>query len=293
MSYITGPAALKIGTGPYLYSEAGFTVKLVSKTGQVATDFHGELGKFLVSRKAVVTGRAVAVLTGELLASLFPTVEIGSSLAGQNIEIWTRAGQKITWQRGGVTKVPELTFSATRPLFSGDLEITCLGGNAIADANFSENSFAPGLIRRYRYTAACGNAPYDSITAQEGFKVAIGQEVGELEDDNVGIADLLLKSLTATCSFVPSNLSEAQVWSLAQLQGGSAFQPGDLFTGQDLIISGSDANSHLTFTLSQPGFHDAATAYGTGKLRTGEMVASAARTFTGGTADPLFTFAQG
>jgi hypothetical protein len=133
------------------------------------------------------------------------------------------------------------------------------------------------------------------MTAQEGFTVDIEQQVDPLKDDNIGLADMFLKGLSASCSFVPSNLTEAQVYTLLNLQGTGALTPGRNIDGgatTDLVITGDDGVNTVAFTLNKPGFKDAALAYKAATLRTGEIMAVASRTFTSGAINPLFTFTE-
>jgi hypothetical protein len=310
MSYNTGPAALKIGAGPYLYSEQGFNLKLTTESRKLVSDLHGELKDVFVSRSVVITGKELGRVSSGFLASLLPaSIPIGGSIftgTDAPVIIWTLAGQKITWARGAVTKFPKLLFSATKELYAGDVEITCLGAtasaatatghwNAITSVAFAEATFDPALVFRAPFTAAYGDAPFDAMTAQEGFTVDIEQQVSPLKDDNIGLADMFLTGLSASCSFVPSNLSEVNLWTLLNLQGATALTPGQNIDGgeaADLVITGDDGVNTLAFTLNKPGFKDAAAIYKAATLRTGEIMAVASRSFTSGVIDPLFTFTQ-
>lgn len=310
---ITGPAILKIGSGPYLYSAAGFTVSFKTATGDIPSDLHGPLGKFAISQMATITGKEVGRITSAILATLLPlgVGNVGQSVltsADVAVEIWTQAGQKITWARGGITKYPDLMLSAKASLFASDFEVTCLGAattsgatsptsaahwNAITTAAFTESSttgFDASKIQRYRYTAAFGSSPYDAMTGQDGFKVSIAQATQTIPDDNQGIGDIIMLGLTAGVTFTPSNLTEAQVATLVALQGTSARLPGDLIGGTtNLVITGTGASSGFALTLNKAGFSDADMVYKSGALRTGQVQGWAARSFTAGVADALFT----
>lgn len=316
MSYNTGPATIKIGSGPRLYSAEGVNLKLATRTRDLVSDMHGSLGKILQSRSVVLTLKEIGRISSAFLSSLLPSgLAIGASIftaADVPIEVWTLAGQKITWTCGAVTKFPVLTFSANKEIYAGgDLEITCLGArttsgatsptsaghwNTIASTAFADTTFDETLIKRYLYTAAYGESPFDAMTAQDGFTVEIDQQTEELMDDNIGLADIFLKGITASARFIPSNLAEGDLWTLLQLQGASALRPGMLINGggaNDFVITGDDGDTNFSLTLNKPGFHDGATLYTTGKLRAGEIMCTASRTFTTGVSDALFTFAEG
>ncbi len=308
--YITGPAILTLGSGSALYFEAGIDVKLKSKTGKLTSDIHGTVGEFLQSRSAVITGKPEGFVTAGYLATLFPygDTNIGSSLfTGTDVPlvIQTLAGQTITWPRGALTKSPTLDLAANKPLYNGNVEFTCLGAattsmetsptaaghfNAVASNAFADTSYATTSRIQDSYTAAFGSSPYNAMTAQEGFQVTMEQENAEIMDDLVGIGDIVLKSLSVSCKFIPSNLTEAQVWTLVNLQNTAAQLPGMPFTSaNNLVIAGANA-AGLTATILKPGFVDAEVAYKTGKLRVGEIMASAFKTFTAGVANSLLAF---
>jgi hypothetical protein len=312
MSYITGPAALKLGTGPYIYFDSALKSDVKTETVDIKTDFHGHLFKGMVSRKGTISGTPSGNISTTLLAALFPlgVGNVGLSVFGASDApgvIWSKDGKKNTFQRAGVTQPPGLLLSAGKPLFTGDLQVTTLGAattsmetaqtaaahwQAITTAAFADATFDETTLSRYQYTADCGSTPFDAITAQEGFKVDIKYTVEEIKDDNVGIGDIILTGVEVACTFIPSNLDEAHLYTLIKLQDTSALQPGMAINGggTDLVITGTDGNTGLTLTLGNVGFADIDLMYGTGKLRAGEIQAYAARTFSAGTANPIFTF---
>ena len=99
---------------------------------------------------------------------------------------------------------------------------------------------------------------------------------------------MALKSVTGTAQFRPANLTEAQLDTLIELQGGSALLPGQAIGdgGNDLVIT----SNLLVATLKMTAAVDYGLLYATGKLRAGEVAFAAATTFTGGMPNPVFTF---
>jgi len=140
-----------------------------------------------------------------------------------------------------------------------------------------------------QYVAAWGSTPpYNAMISQEGFTLTPAIATENIVVDNYGIVDIALKCVTGTAQFKPANLTEAQIDSLAGLQGSGAQLPGQAIGdgGNDLVIS----SSLLVATLKMAGAVDYELMYATGKLRAGEVAFAAATTFTGGTPNPLFTF---
>jgi len=193
-------------------------------------------------------------------------------------------GMIYTYERSGILKAPGVHLGASKGFFSGDMQWAVLGSltkEATADgywqtaiaAAFADATFDETKIKRYRYTAAYGDdEAFAAISAQQGFDVAIEYGTTELSDDNVGVGDIILQSLSATVKFIPSNLTQAQVDTLINLQGADALLPGDSVAkdgGKSLVISGADAASGFTATLNGCGFADSAREYASGKNRFG------------------------
>jgi hypothetical protein len=313
MSYITGPAIITIASKPAFFFEQGLKAQNKDETVKVTSDFFGEVDVVLKSRMVTFSGKPVGMVSSSILSALFPNLATGigtSLMTGTDVHlvVSTLAGQAITWQRIGITKMPNIILSASAPnIFDGEMEITALGAattssqtlptntshwNSIASTAFSDTSFDTTKFPRYRYLGAWGSSPYDAMTAQSGFKIDFAQKNVMIPDDNVGIADIILQDIVPSCKFTPSNLTEAQIWTMINLQGAAAAQPGDsLASATDLVISGTNAGANsLTFTLKKAGFTNANTLYQTGKLRAGEIMAVVKRGFTSGVPDAPFSF---
>lgn len=220
------------------------------------------------------------------------------------LEIYTKAGLKITYPRSGVVKAPTLMLGIGE-IFEDAFNWKCLGDpeedfttadhfRAMAAAALPAGDFDETLIRRYRYTAALGAeaSPYDAIRAQSGFKFNVAYGVQEIPDDNFGIADIALQTITAGLRFIPSNLSQAEIDTLLKLQGAGALMPGESIAkgANALVIAGEDDDGGFSATLHKCGFKDADTSFEVGKLNAGEIMAVSRRTFTAGASDPLYTF---
>jgi hypothetical protein len=220
------------------------------------------------------------------------------------LDIYTKAGLKISFPRSGVTKAPTLLLGIG-DIFDDAMQWRCMGEpveaytesghfRTLTEAALPVGDFDETVIRRYRYTAALGAeaSPYDAIRAQTGFRLSVGYGVEEIMDDNFGLADLALKSITAGVKFIPSNLSQAQIDTLLKLNGSGALVPGESIAkgSNALVIEGEDADGGFSATLHKCGFSDADTSFEIGKLNAGEIVAVTRRTFTAGASDPLVTF---
>lgn len=303
MAYITGPAILKIGAN-YYYFKDGLTEKIDSPEDRAQDDVLGTVARHNVSRKITLSGTPTAMRRNLDVLYPYSLADIGNSVMTLTPELYTKAGKKIAFARGGITKASSMLLSATGDLFSSPWEFTMLGKTTdeptdvghwlvITDAAFPNGLFDSSLVKRYRYTAAFGDAPFDAMTAQNGFTFDPGYSVSEIKDDNVGIADIILTDVLPSVKFTPSLLTEAQINTLIRLEGATALQPGDKHgSGTDLVITGGVEGDGFIFTLLNADFSEAARRYKTGELRGGEIMALNSPTFTAGVPDDLFTMEE-
>ena len=182
---------------------------------------------------------------------------------------------------------------------------TCLGApnvqptnapawQAIADAAFGDASFDETAIITDTYTASYGASPYNVMGSMAGFEVDFVAGLETITADDFGIVDIILKSLTATAKFAPSNLTEAQMYTLLANQGGSYVFPGQSLSknNTNLVITGSGNAAHtLTVTINNAGPKQAGFVYSASKHRFDAIEFTTKRTWTGGIANPLFALA--
>ncbi len=305
MSYIHGPAILKIGANYYFFKD-GLDEKIDPSLDATKDDTFGTVAKHLKSRKITLTGTPTAMRRN--LDVLFPYAldDVGKSVLTLTPELFTLAGVKVAYGRGGLTKATGLMLAAGKDLFDGQMEFTMLGkldeaataaGHwaALTSVAFPNGVFDATKIRRYRYTAAFGESPYDAMTAQEGFKLEVNYATSEIRDDTVGIGDIVLDSIECSAKFIPSNLTQEQVHTLIALEGEDATLPGDtigLLQDTDLVITGGAAGDGFIVTLPKAGFSGAAFKYKTGQLRAGEVEAVNSATVTAGVPDDLITMEE-
>lgn len=300
---IAGPAIVQLGSNTY-YSEGDITVALKRNTWSPQTSIAGAIDTRLKSQMVEISFTPVGVLDTVAKYLPYAASQIGTLLFGSantNCVIWTRAGQKITWENAAITKFPGFKASPLNALFTSALTITALGKNAtaptdaaawnaITTASFTDATFDETLLLTPRYTAAWGStSPYSAMEPEDGFQLDFTMEVEPKETANYGITDMLLKEVKVEAKFTPVNLTEAQIWTLLNLQGSSALLPGDSVSkdGHDLVISAGD----VSFTLHKAGPTDGGTNYGLTKLRQGEVSFMCKKTWSSGVLDNLFTVA--
>jgi hypothetical protein len=249
------------------------------------------------------------------LAKYFPYAvgQIGSSIFGTTalpLVIQTKfggasnTGQTITYPRAAMSKLPQLRLKPTDTLF-GDLAFTCLGvptvqptgtsaWQAIADAAFADATYDETTIVTDSYAAAYGSSPYNTIGSMAGFEIDISMATEQIIADDFGVVDMILKSLTATAKFAPSNLTEAQIYTLLANQNTGYVYPGQSLSksNTDLVIAGSgNAAQTLTVTIKNAGPKQAGFMYSTNKHRFDAVEFTSKRTWTSGAANALWTLA--
>jgi hypothetical protein len=303
---IHGPAIVTFNGVSY-YFKSGIKVAVKSTRSKIDVDAWGQIAEVIKHRVVTITGTpAGCVRSGDIAGQMpYGPGNVGSSVFGASdvpLVVQTiNDGATITWERAAITKyAPMLLSAAGGTIYKGDMEFTCLMASSftltsatafksITSTSFADTTFDQSKVRMSQYVAAWGsNSPYNSMISQDGFSFEPAIACENLEVDNFGIIDMVLKSVAGTCKFKPANLTEAQLDTLVELQGSGAWLPGQTIGdgGNNLVITGS----HLTATLVGAGAVDYDLMYATGKLRAGEVAFGAATTFTSGVPNAVFTF---
>ncbi|MDB6022615.1 MAG: hypothetical protein JWQ04_2472 [Pedosphaera sp.] len=309
---IVGPAII-IWNGKSFYSKAGIKAEFKRETFKIETDFDGEIDERMKTQMTEVSLQPDGQISNLIKYFPYAVGDVGKSIFGATalpLVIQTKfggasnTGQTITYPRAALSKLPQLRLKTTDTLF-GDMTFTCLGvptvqptgasaWQAIADAAFADASFDETAIITDSYSAAFGSSPYNTMGSMAGFVVDIVAGLETITADDFGIVDMILKSLTATAKFAPSNLTEAQLYTLLANQGSGYVYPGQSLAknNTDLIIAGSGNAAHtLTVTIKNAGPKQAGFLYSTGKHRHEAIEFTSKRTWTGGAANALWTLA--
>lgn len=309
---IIGPAIVT-WNGKSYYSKAGITAEFKRDTFTIETDFDGTIDERMKTQMTEVSFQPDGQISN--LSKYFPyaATDIGKSIFGATVlplVIQTKfggagnTGQTITYPRAALSKLPQLRLRPTDTLF-GDMTFTCLGvpsvqpntanvWQAIADAAFADATFDETAIITDTYSAAYGGSPYNTMGSMAGFEVNITAGTETITADDFGIVDMVLKSLTATAKFAPSNLTEAQVYALLANQGSGYVFPGQSLakSNTDLVISGSGNATHtLTVTIKNAGPKQGGFLYSTSKHRFEAVEFTSKRVWTSGAAGALWTMA--
>jgi len=308
---IRGPAVLIYNSFTW-YTQGDIRVSTRRNVQATQSDAFGNMGDTMESQVTEVSFTPVGEIKSMVKSypygpsNLVVASSVGASIfTASNVPlvIHTLAGQTITYHRAGISTLSPLTASPRATLF-GEMTFTCLGKRAtqptdaafwktIGSSAFADTSFDSANVVKDIYQAALGAraTPYDDIGARNGFVFTPFIETEEVQDDNIGIADMLITSVGARVSFAPNNLTEAQVDTLINHQDTDAIIPGQFIgrgpsgTPEDLVIT-SDS---LVLTLHSAGIVSGENGYGVRVDRNGNIEWTYRQTFTTGAPDPIFS----
>lgn len=302
---IQGPAVIKRGTH-VVYSQGDVIAALARESWQPQGAITGGLGERHRSSRFVISCTPVGeveAMTGANSYWPHTPADIGKSVFGAApvaLEIIPLTGNKFTYPRSAVTRMPGLALAPTKTAWQA-MEWTCLGDPAkeptdaaymqTLAATVADTGFDQAKVISPRYTGAWGLAPFDLLEPEDGFDVSPLMTVREMSSVNYGLQDLILTGLGVQAVFVPVNLSEADIATLVRLQGAGAVLPGQDYSNpadaRDLVISGTG----LTVTLKNMGAKLGGYRFGSGVWRQNAITMVNRRTWAAGVPDALWTLA--
>jgi hypothetical protein len=298
---IAGPAIITHNSQTY-YTEGDITLRHTRQTFPVQSALGGTIDQRLVSQMTEISFKPVGALDVAAKYIPYAASQIGSLLIDQavpkSVVIWAKDGVKNTWGNGFVSGLPSFTLGANKTAIGSEMKITCFADptktlvhasawNAITAAALADTSFDETKIVTPAWTAAFGSSPYNAMESEDGFTFEVAMAMRVIPLANYGNVNALLTDLTARVRFVPANLTEAQIWTLLNLQDAAAIVPGmSVASATDLIISAGG----LSFTLYKAGPTDASTHYGLTALRQGEIAFEQKKTWTTGAINPIVAF---
>jgi hypothetical protein len=227
---IKGPAAIQ-RNGIFLYVHGDIIATPVRTTVAQQVDsvgFNDEReGSFKWEIGFTPAGIASAGYFDELYPAAYRTPVVGTDIFGSAdvpLVLWTFDGQKITFNRSALTKMPDLNLAADKQLF-GAATYTALGTleedldtagrfAEIQAAAFADTSFDPSKILTLIYSAAWGaSAPWTAIASASGFTFAFELALAEEPSDKYGIAGMTIAAggLTVSGKCQPQGITAAQI----------------------------------------------------------------------------------
>lgn len=306
---IQGPACVEFD-GAFHYTAGGVTIDFTTQTSNTPSDALGELGETFKSRMAKVGVPLIGERKNFTKIYPYTMASIGRRLfnpaaaANKPLKVHSYEDlQTYTFARAGVYAAPTLNLGPNKTLFSGSLEFMASPDYSLAPtapafwrtiAAISGGTwpaqFDADKVTKEIFHATLGSlaAPFNAMSARDGFEVTVGYKFGELSSDEVGIIDYALESITTSVKFAPANFSKSDADSLIRLQNTGALMPGQKIgvKGQTLSI----ASDSLRVDLKNMGAKDHKEMFQTTKDRVGEIIFASSVSTTAGVADELIVF---
>lgn len=306
-------ASITRGPGCVYYDPSGSNVALPSDGGiesdavitenAINTDADGQIDGRLGDVVGRITWKPVGILTSTVFGVLYPTIfrnpTRGTDLLGSSDTAWlvhSKAGKKVTYTAGAVTRPPTLFLGASAPVFSGPAEVTCLRGNALewsnsaafytlADAAYSAPTVNSADIVTQAYTGVWGTT-LTSIISEAGW--TIEPTINTVPDpiDGYGTNGMLIDSVGYVARCRPKNLSETMLDALS-IQDSGVVIGGTRRAGDNLVITGTNG---FIVTLSDARILRGPIVWRGVEVRPGEIAFAASRTESTGTYGALIAF---
>jgi hypothetical protein len=284
---LSGPAIVQMGAATF-YTKDDIKVVTHFEQIEVNTAAYGAVGTRVKDIKTEITFTPTEWESAGL-GVLYPHTNpvAGTSMfTGTDVPVTIHPMnglEKMVYNAGAVTKMPDLNFSAINPNPFGACTITCISSNNIAWATansrytltgtsaFSDTSFLVTNMKTVVYTVAVGTTPWDAVKTKDGVRVSFSLETTPVETDDDGLVDLLVKGVKVSVKFAPVGLTLAQVLTKLNVQGSGVVRGMEGSTGAvDLTITGAGTGSPLV-TIENAVLVGAGQTYGYGNLRHDEI----------------------
>ena len=208
---------------------------------------------------------------------LFPNADVVLTIHGMD-------GKKVTFKSACPSAMPDLTLSPKKTAIGeSTFKAVIANGAAREDAgSFYEETeeawaetFDPTTIITCPYRAKWGMT---ELFSKEGFNIKFEVSLEEIIVDGIGTIDYQVKSVAATCSFAPVNMTVAQLMAAMKPEGialGSSLRQG-----KNLRICATVAGG-LAVTLFDAAVDNGGAQWKTDDSRIGEITFRASRELVG------------
>lgn len=287
LQYIRGPGLVQYG-GVTFITKGGIQVKHDLGIFQPETDLYGPLASRIGERIAEVSFTPVGTFSAGECGLLWPLHGhydfVGGSIFGTSAAsghptpgVWAdttkpgnalyikgRNGEQLYYPMAGVSKMPDIKFSANDTLVGG-VTLIALGeadGTAtsgwnddwLSGASAAWNPPTVGLNPYTQpYTVVLTGGGYDAISlfadiqTVDGVTLSFGESMDRHPTDTYGVMDLTWGPLEVTASFAPANMSVSDLMAaMLTVIGTSA--GGTVAGSRGSVIPSSASGSALTVT---------------------------------------------
>lgn len=306
---VTGPARVVRGSG-ILYSQDDIAVNINQTTTPIATMSHGHIDERAESVTVEATFTPEGRWDSATRSLLWPYADTlpGSSVFGSSDTATVfhgSDGATNTIEASAITRMPSIFLSAAKtmvgPVTIGGVRKTGIAWSTAGSlfgigtgATFEDTTFNRGLIKVQDYTGVIsGQTGFDAIKTQDGWTIDFDLQLDPISTDDIGVVDFRYRSLQVTARCMPVDPLPSEILAELLIQDTGAARGRSLARAvsseKDLVITGADATTIIT--LKHVGLRTAGFRFGASVLREGEIAFVAARPFTTGAGQPMFTLA--
>lgn len=300
-SLIIGGPAIVTHNGATYYTDGNIDVKVTKTLKSRRVEGFGDIPEKIIDVKVEITFKPVEYKNLSLMIP-YLGLAMGTPIFGSTdkpvvIQSMTE-GNKYTWSRGAVTKAPVLGLGVKKDLL-GTMTITALKANAtalsgagsvvaIATNAFADTSFDVTKAIDRNYTIAWGASPFDAIESEDGVIVTPEYEFDPIMQSGQ-LGEMRLKNVKCKASFTPTNLTHANLLTLADLQAKASGTPLAPTGANNLVITGPTTGDPLV-TLIKAYVGDVGYRAGVKDHYANTFNFIAARTFSSGAAAAIASF---
>lgn len=303
-SRIAGPAKLGYQAGT-VFTRGDIGVKLGKSLFDIEVDAFGTIDNRLSDRDVEISftpdGRWA---TDGGKTFLFPGAGLvnGDSWNGGTdlpLVITPMKGKPLTFGNAIITKIPSLTFSATKPWigectmralnvnsteWSSAASILTLGSSGTV-TDFTGYTAADILTKGVKlfWTGKSGFSTGNGLDVIDGITVDFDLQLEPVEIDAYGMVDYMFVRLDVTVRAKPIGITEDDILTALALQGGTVARgASNNAASADILIK--DLAGTTLFTANSMNFADAgaALAYGARTNRSQDLVWKSSREFSAG-----------
>lgn len=300
---IVGPAIIQ-HNGLTIYTEGNIVERIRRDTIKRKTSMVGEYNTILKTQLVELEFTPAGMMGNPEIAKLLPyaPADIGTNIfdkpTTKTVVIWTKAGKKITYTNGTISKMPTLRLGVLNT-WLGPMTITCKANgaveytdaaawNAVTSVAFSDTSFDDTLVRTGRYLATWGSIFADE-GSQDGFEVDYNMTTEALSPDGFNIVGMILTGLQAIVRFKPISWTEANFFDYLRLQGADAILPGESISKMLSDMTITSTTSGLTVVVNKVGPATGEQGFDLAGYRQGQQEFHSRLSWSAGVLQPIVT----
>lgn len=311
-SYIRGPAYVNLG-GRVFLTKSDVSVRYDLGIFEPESEIYGPLTPRVSERIAEVSFTPIGTFSVDDIHALCPLAGfsdfIGGSIfgdsasggsgtwvdgtrAGRSLYIQGRDGEKLTWTKGAaVSKMPDLTFSATKTILGG-VTLVALGDADGSASGWTDDwmtassgqSWAPsGTLTPYTqpYSVAVSGGTwadnFGAIETVDGVTFSMNASVDPHGSDTYGRVDMTWGGFEVTARFTPANISAMnlantllnKLWGTGAVSRGSVVPPAA--AGTAFVVQGIGSGAGIKAVMANPAIVDAGLMFSNKSPRVSEI----------------------